>query len=90
MPINGLGLFNGLAGGSQKTHLEVEFEIFFHGINFYYNRGYYCEKEAKKVQRQKSFFSTNTMCFYSEHCGDHYNIKIKHFDHFSGGVLQLM
>ena len=45
-----------------------------------------CKKDSRITQK-KWFFSkfSNDPKNVSGHCGSHYNIKIKHFEHFSGG-----
>ena len=46
---------------------------------------------AKETQQWPKYskifqiFKRPQKCFYTLHCGGHYNIKIKHFKHFSGG-----
>ena len=66
MPINGLGYLMGLPGGPRKPTWRWNLKFFFHGINFYYKRGYFCEKRGwKSSKTKKFFFCTNTTCFYS-------------------------
>ena len=56
MPINGLGNLMGLLGGPRKPTWRWNLNFFFHGINFYVKVATNLKKEAKKVQRQKTFF----------------------------------
>ena len=57
--------FNGLARGSQKTHWEVEFKFFFFMESISIMKGATTvKKEAKKVQRQKSFFFAQIQCAF--------------------------
>ena len=66
MPINGLGNLMGSPGGPRKPTWRWNLKFFFHGINFYYKRGYFCEKRGwKSSKTKKFFFCTNTTCFYS-------------------------
>ena len=67
--INGLGDLAGSLGGAQKHTWRWNLKFFFHGINFYYKRGYFCEKRGYKSSKTKKFFfCTNTTCFYSVQC----------------------
>ena len=54
--INGLGDLAGSLGGAQKHTWRWNLKIFFHGINFYYKRGYFCEKRGYKSSKTKKFF----------------------------------
>ena len=56
MPINGLGNLMGSPGGPRKPTWRWNLKFFFHGINFYYKRGYYCEKRGWKSSKTKKFF----------------------------------
>ena len=54
--INGLGDLAGSLGGAQKHTWRWNLKIFSHGINFYYKRGYFCEKRGYKSSKTKKFF----------------------------------
>ena len=56
MPINGLGNLMGSLGGPRKPTWRWNLKFFFHGINFYYKRGYFCEKRGCKSSKTKKFF----------------------------------
>ena len=55
-PFNGLGHLKGSQGGARKPTWRWNLKIFFHGINFYYKRGYFCEKRGCKSSKTKKFF----------------------------------
>ena len=76
--INGLGDLAGSLGGAQKHTWRWNLKIFFHGINFYYKRGYFCEKRGwKSSKTKKFFFCTNTTCFYSVQWRDIHNSFVR-------------
>ena len=54
--INGLGDLAGSLGGAQKHTWRWNLKFFFHGINFYYKRGYFCEKRGWKSSKTIKFF----------------------------------
>ena len=54
--INGLGDLAGSLGGAQKHTWRWNLKFFFHGINFYYKRGYFCEKRGYKSSKTKKLF----------------------------------
>ena len=56
MPINWRGNLKGSLGGPRKPTWRWNLKFFFHGINFYYKRGYFCEKRGYKSSKTKKFF----------------------------------